>query len=149
MDSILLAYSEQDAPDAKRLADQIREHLPELEVRDGGIQLPGAGGEQAPRLTGAVADVDAVVCAVGEDTSQDGVLDPLLRSAIELERPVLGVLLHSNPAIDLPPMPLAGPEATVVNWDMDQIVPFIENDGHLSDPNPGDMPRSRQRPRRA
>lgn len=149
MDSILLTYSEQDAADAQRLAGQLREHLPGLDVRDGGIELPGVGGEEAPSLTGAVADVDAVICAVGEDTSQDGVLDPLLRSAIELERPVLGVLLHSNPAIDLPPVPLTGPDATVVNWDMDQIVPFIENGGQLSDPNPGVEPRSRQRPRRA
>lgn len=148
MDSILLTYTEQDRADAERLAGQLREHLPDLEIRDGGLPAPGPGEEGDP-LTGAVADADAVVCAVGRDTSTDGTLDAVLRSAVELERPLLGVLLHSNPAVDLPPVPLTGPEATIVNWDMDQIVPFVRNDGKLDLPNPGVRPQSRPHATRA
>lgn len=143
MESILLTYTEQDQPDAERLAGQLREHLPDLEIRDGGLVAPGPGEARDDPLTGAVADADAVVCAIGKDTSRDGTLDALLRSAVELERPLLGVLLHSNPAVDLPPLPLTGPEATIVNWDMDQIVPFVRNDGNVDFPNPGVRPQSR------
>lgn len=129
----LLAYDEQDALKAEQLAQAIRTEIPTLDLRMCGVEAPAAG-EIPLTYLGATADVEVVICAIGPDTAQDGTLDYLIAGARKIERPLLGVLLDGDLAVDLLPIPLAAPEdATILGWDMAKIVKYLRNDAALND----------------
>ena len=73
-----------------------------------------------------IRSASVTICLIGETTHSSSWVAWEIRKSVELGNRLLGVRLHSSQARDRTPAALAEAGATVVDWNIDAIVRFIE-----------------------
>lgn len=108
---------------------QARNKNSDLEFNDYSVTVP-FNSEDADyirsRITERIKDASITICLIGEDTHKSSWVEWEIGKSDNLGKRLLGVRLHSSSNRDRAPQALIDATARIVNWDIDDIVNFIE-----------------------
>jgi hypothetical protein len=80
------------------------------------------------KITEKIRRASITICLIGETTYKSRWVKWEIEKSDELGKRLLGVRLHSDPQRDITPQALTDAKAKVVNWDIDDIMDFIDED---------------------
>ena len=119
----------------RRLVDlfrgQARNENSDLEFDDYSVTEPfdSTNADYIRReITEKIRRASITICLIGETTYESRWVEWEIEKSDELGKRLLGVRLHSDSARDRTPQALTAAKARVVNWNISDIMNFIDED---------------------
>jgi hypothetical protein len=126
---VFLSFVVEDLELVKMFRGQAKNKNSDLEFDDYGVTTPFDSSD-ADYVRGKIAEkikgASITICLIGETTSKSRWVKWEIEKSDDLGKRLLGIRLHSDPKKDISPQALADLKAKVVNWDIDDIMEFID-----------------------
>jgi hypothetical protein len=125
---VFLSFVVEDLVLVKMFRGQAKNRRFDLEFDDYSVTTPFNSTNAAYirlQIIAKIKRASAAICLIGNTTFKSSWVKWEIEKSAELGKRLLGVRLHSSPLRDPTPRALVAAKAKVVNWDIDEIMKFI------------------------
>lgn len=124
--NVFISFSVTDEAQVNLLRAQAKGEIADLEFRDYSVKEPFDEAWKT-QCRERIAQTSATIVMIGEDTASRPAVDWEIEESYRQGKKVIGVRVYRD-RNDQIPKPLAEHRARTINWDIDQIRRFLDDD---------------------
>lgn len=128
--NVFLSFDAEDKDMVSLFRGQAKNENNDLEFSDYSVKEPFNSTNAdyiKSQIRNLIDKVSVCVCLIGYKTSKSQWVDWEIRESAKRSKGLVGVRLHKSPYLDIPPQALTDNDATIVNWDINEIMRAINH----------------------